>query len=86
MCALSGVLDVVEDIAYWRLLEHLANERNGGCDILLHYIPRYLVFPALIYGLQQMVCFAEVCGVVVDVFWAIVDLRPLWHHYCKLDA
>jgi hypothetical protein len=54
--------------AYCRLLEHLANERNGECDVWLHYVSWYLVLPAFVYGLQLVAYFSEVCGVLVDVF------------------
>jgi hypothetical protein len=59
---------VVEDLAHCRLLEHLANERNGRCNVWLHYVLWYLVLPASIYGLQLVACFSKVYGMLVDVF------------------
>lgn len=38
---------------------------------------------AFVYSLQLVTCFFEVCGMLVDVFWAIVYLRPLRRHYYK---
>jgi hypothetical protein len=77
---------VVEDLAYCRLLEYLANKRNGRCNVWLHYVPWYLVLPASIHGLQLVIYFSEVYGMLVDVFWAIVYLRPLTRHYHKIHA
>jgi hypothetical protein len=77
---------MVEDLAHSRLPKHLANERNSGYDIWLYNVPWYLVLPASIYGLQLVTCFSEVGGVLVNVFWAIIYLRPLRRHYHKLDA
>ena len=39
---------------------------------------------AFIHGLQLVACFSEVCGMLVDVFWAIVYLRPSRRHYYEL--
>ena len=41
---------------------------------------------ASIDRLQLLACFVEVDSVLVDVFWAIVHLRPPGSHRDQLDA
>ena len=33
LCALGGIPHMMEDLAHCGLVEHLADERNGGCDV-----------------------------------------------------
>ena len=86
LCASGGVLDLLEDLPKRGLLANLTNERNGRFQVFLYYIPWHLVMPTPIHCLQLVACFLKVCGVLVDVFGAIVYLRPPRRHYFKLDA
>ena len=45
-----------------------------------------LVLFTSVYGLQLVACFSKVRGVLVDVFWAIVYLRPFRRHYYKFNV
>ena len=80
---LCRVLDVRKYLAQRWLLEHLTNEREGGRDVCLDYIPWNLIGPASVNGLQVGTCFFKVQGVLIDVFWAIVHLWPPGSHNAK---
>lgn len=80
LCALGGILDVVEDFAQRGLLEHLAGERDGPRDEYLYNAPWYLILPSSIDGLQLAAYIPKVCGVLVNTFGAVVYPGPFWRH------
>jgi hypothetical protein len=82
--ALCRVLNLPEQFAHRRLLQHFADERNGRCNVWLHYVPWYLIGSAFIRSLQLVTCFSEVCGMLVDVFRAIVYLWQSRSHHREL--
>ena len=71
----------MEHLAHRRLLQHFTNEREGGFDVTLDYVPRYLIGSAFIRRLKLVTCFSKVCGMLIDVFGAIVYLWPSGRHY-----
>jgi hypothetical protein len=77
-------LDVLENFSHSRLSQDFPDECDGGCEIRLDYVPWNLIEASSIYRLQLVACFFEICGVLVDVFWAIVYLRPLRRHYREM--
>lgn len=81
LCAFRCCLDVLEDLAHRRLSQDLADERDGRFQVWLHYIPWHLVLPPSVYRLQLIACLSEVCGLLVDVFWAVGYPRPPGCHY-----
>lgn len=66
---------MLEDLAVCRLSLDLSNERNGRRQVLLYYVPWYLVLQASVDRLQLVVCFSKVCDVLVDVFRAVYLAR-----------
>ena len=78
---LGGALDLLEHLVERGLLQHLANEREGGCEVWLNDLPRDLIGSALIYGLQVVAYFSKVCGMLIDVFGAHVYQWPSRRHY-----
>jgi hypothetical protein len=75
---------MLENFTHSGLSQDLADECNGGCKVRLDYVPWYLISPAFVYCLQLGACFFEVRGVLVDVFRAIVYLRPSRRHYREI--
>ena len=71
----------MEHLPHRWLLQHFTNKREGRFKVGLDYVPWNLIGPTSIRGLQLVACFSKVCGMLVDVFGAIVYLRPSRRHY-----
>jgi hypothetical protein len=71
----------MEHLPHGRLLQHFTNERKGRFKVGLDYMLWDLIGSAFIRCLQLVACFSKVCGMLVDVFGAIVYLRPSRRHY-----